>query len=316
VGSLIRDQLRALPTRLPCPGSGRTRDRFDGLWQIASRSPSLGRLAEAHYDAIAILEEFGRAPLPGAVYGVWAAGSKAPVVLERANGCTWHLGGTKPWCSGVSIVSHALVVARTDLGESLVLIDATEKGVTFEPPSWQSPALAETDTRAVTFDVYVSEADLVGGTNAYGERAGFWHGATGVAASWAGCISGVVHKAAPYWRADAHSLAHRGAVDSLLAMIQSVLRGAADDIDESPHDVELAHRIALRVRYVVDVSITEISHRLTTALGPGPFAHQPDLHRHLFETDLYRRQSHGERDLEALGRLVQDDYLPETSPLG
>lgn len=316
MGPLIQDQLRALPSDLPRPGLGHTRERFDYLWQIASQSPSLGRLAEAHYDAIAILAEFGQAPLPGALYGVWAAGSKLPVILERAAGGAWYLRGTKPWCSGVSIVTHALVVARTDAGESLVLVDVLDAGVTFEPPSWQSPALADTDTRSVTFDISVNEADLVGANNAYGDRAGFWHGATGVAASWAGCIAGVVHESAPHWRADAHSLAHRGAIDSLLAMTQSVLHSAADKIDASPRNVNEAHRIALRVRYVVDLAITEISHRLTTALGPGPFAHQPNFHRHLFETDLYRRQSHGERDLETLGRLVQHDYASEASLLG
>lgn len=89
--------------------------------------------------------------------------------------------------------------------------------------------------------------------------------------------------------------------------MRAVLRNTADEIDANPDDVDHAHRLALRVRYAVDLAITEISHRLTTALGPGPFAHQADLHRHLVETDLYRRQSHGERDLQVLGELVQND---------
>ena len=306
----MQTQLRALPRELPHPGLGHTRQRFDSLWEIASESPSLGRLAEAHYDASVILQEFGEPLLPDAIYGVWAAGSSTPVVLEPHNEEGLSLRGTKPWCSGASIVTHALVVARTNIGESLVLIDMSRNGVTIEPSLWQSPALTQTDTRSVSFNLNVGAIDIIGENNSYGQRAGFWHGATGVTASWAGCISGVVHRAAPHWRSDALSLADRGAIDSLTATMHAVLRNAADEIDANPDDVGHAHRLALRVRYAVDIAITEISHRLTTALGPGPFAHQPDLHRHLVETDLYRRQSHGERDLQILGELVQNDNQP------
>lgn len=42
---------RAFTTRLPPPGSGRTRARFRRLWSWAAVSPTLGRLAEAHHDA-------------------------------------------------------------------------------------------------------------------------------------------------------------------------------------------------------------------------------------------------------------------------
>jgi hypothetical protein len=49
--------------------------------------------------------------------------------------------------------------------------------------------------------------------------------------------------------------------------------------------------------------VSDITTRIARAEGPGPLAHDPDVHLAVIETDLYRRQCHAERDLETLGRL-------------
>ena len=58
---------------LPKPGSGETSVRFAALADWAARDLSLARLIEGHVDTLAILEEAGHEPDPGATYGVWAA---------------------------------------------------------------------------------------------------------------------------------------------------------------------------------------------------------------------------------------------------
>ena len=58
---------------LPLPGAGDTVGRHRRLMEIGREDLSLARLAEAHWDAVAILAEAGRAAVPGALYGVWAA---------------------------------------------------------------------------------------------------------------------------------------------------------------------------------------------------------------------------------------------------
>ena len=58
----LQTSVAELPDELPVPGGGRTTTRFTALWDVASSDPSLGRLAEAHYDGAAILREAGHRP--------------------------------------------------------------------------------------------------------------------------------------------------------------------------------------------------------------------------------------------------------------
>ena len=300
----LLDQFRNLPDELPPPGSGRTRTRFDELFRIAAISPTLGRLAEAHYDGVAILREAGCVPQDGALYGVWAAGGPKPPTLTFRSG-TWHLTGQKHWCSGASLVTHALVVAHRNSSEALVLIDRSRSGVKLQAPSWKSSSLAAADTRSVTFNLELTDEEIIGPDGWYGSRTGFWHGATGVAASWAGCAQGLMDRALPFWRDDPHALAHLGAIDADLSAMKMVIHAAADEIDTATDNGDDARRRALRVRHIVDTTVSDVTTRILRALGPSPFVHQEELHRILTETDLYRRQSHAERDLEQLGRLVR-----------
>jgi hypothetical protein len=62
----------------------------------------LARLAEGHTEAVAILAEADRSPVPGALYGMWAAKSGGTgATLE--NGA---LTGTVRFCPGLSVLAH------------------------------------------------------------------------------------------------------------------------------------------------------------------------------------------------------------------
>ena len=288
-------------TVLPVPGSGHTAERFAGLWEMAAKSPTTGRIGEAHHDALAILNEAGRSPDPSILYAVWAAGGPDPLRLD-ANG---RLRGTKHWCSAAGTAAAALITADQGDGRSaLVLIDMSRAGVEPDRSNWVSPAFPTLDTRSVRFDIPVAPDDIVGVDDWYLRRPGFWHGAVGVAACWAGCIDGIVRRARPAWRDDPHSRVHLGAIDAIQWSLRASVNTAAKEIDRAPHDVQAGHLRALRVRHIVDRGAAEIAERLTRALGPGPLAHTPEMHIHLAETELYRRQCHAERDLEVLGALV------------
>ncbi|CAN0294977.1 unnamed protein product, partial [Phaeothamnion confervicola] len=201
---------------LPLPGSGATADRFLALWSFGARAPSFGRVAEAHHDAMAILAEAGRSAASAGLNGVWAAGGPDPLRLERGCAGRWHLRGSKHWCSAATFATSALVTAASPLGGTLVRVDLGRAGVQVGAPSWQSPAMAAVDTRSVHFDLDVDDTDLVGVDDWYLRRPGFWHGAVGVAASWAGCVDGVVGRLASMWRDDPHAMAHLGAIDATL----------------------------------------------------------------------------------------------------
>lgn len=290
---------------LPLPGDGHTAERLRGLWRAAAVDPGHGRLAEAHADALAILAEAGRPVCreDDRVFGVWAARGAGPVCVERSS-AGWRLTGQVPWCSGAGLVDAALVAAEHDGATALVVVGMDAPGVRLAAADWQSPAFPEMDTRSVAFDVVVPDEAVVADGNWYLDRSGFWHGAVGVAAAWAGAVDGLVARVRPAWRTDAHAMAHLGAIDAALWQLDSVLAVAGAEIDAAPADVAAAHRRALRVRHVVDTTVAEVTDRLQRALGPTPFVRTPGLHRLVAECDLFRRQCHAERDLEALGRLV------------
>jgi hypothetical protein len=296
-----------------------TAARFDELWRWCATSPSFGRLAEAHADAVAILHEAGRRADPDARFGVWAAGGPNPLTLQRSS-TGWRLLGEKRWCSGASLVTHALVSAdepRHD-GGALVCVPIASligSGVELCAPTWSSPAFASIDTRTVAFDVDLDDEAVIGRDDWYLRRAGFWWGAVGVAACWAGSAAGLIERVRDRWPADAHALAHLGAIEAALAAMRAVLLGAAHEIDAAEPDEDArsgAGRMrALRVRHIVDILVADVTSRLERALGPGPFAHDPGLHAELAEVDLYRRQCHAERDLEQLGADVLRSHVPK-----
>lgn len=304
----LRDATHPVFRQLAVPGTGGTAARFDALWTIARCSPSLGRLAEAHHDAVAILHEAGRTDIAPGLYGVWAAGGPDPLLL-LPDGSGWRVRGSKHWCSGATLASRALVTAELPNGlGALVLVDLAADGVRPAAPSWQSPAMQAVDTRTVHFDLAIDEGAIVGVDDWYLRRAGFWHGAIGVAACWAGCVDGIVGRLQPHWRTDPHAVAHLGAIDALLWSMRTLLTATGDAIDADPvGDEPVRQQRAMRIRHVVAEAVDEIIDRIPRALGPGPLALEPDVHRHLAETDLYRRQSQAERDLELLGTLSRTD---------
>lgn len=304
---------------LPLPGRGRTAERHMRLFDIARRQPvSVARLVEAHTDATAILAEGDRAPRPGALYGVWASAgpSDDACVRQRTPAhVVWSMTdlvivGTKPFASGLGCVTRALVTAS--LGGAAgrpasVLVDVDVRSantVTFDTTHWSTPALADAATGAVAFrDHPVGEQDIVGAPGWYLDRAGFWHGACGPAACWAGAAAGLVDAAESLVDDNPHRRAHLGALRSDLWALEAVLVTAGDQIDAQPTDTTAGHRRALAVRHHVERTVADVLDRFGRAFGPRPFAHDADLNQRWLDTHLYTRQDHGERDLEQLGRL-------------
>ncbi len=102
---------------VPLPGRGDTMRRWRRLAELAEVDLVAARLAEAHTDAIAIMAELGGIdPKPGRLWGVWAAESRDAVLSARHDGKAISLDGTKVWCSGAGLCTHALVTARLDSG--------------------------------------------------------------------------------------------------------------------------------------------------------------------------------------------------------
>lgn len=308
----VRARLDTFDLDLPKPGAGATPARHRALMEVGRRDLPAGRLAEAHTDALAILAEAGREPAPGALYGVWASEPPGARLDLRATPGGWILEGEKHFCSGLGICDAALVTAfAPDEAEPrLVEVDLTaaRDRVTVDTTTWATPALAETGTGTISFHRVEVPADaVVGDPGWYLRRPGFWHGALGPAAVWAGGATGLVDAVLDRAPGDDHQRARRGALRAAAWELAAVLDVAGDQIDADPEDRrgERTSR-ALGVRHLVERSCTGVIDLASRALGPGPLAFDPTIGRRVAELGLYIRQDHGEADLALLDRSLDD----------
>ncbi|PRZ42256.1 hypothetical protein CLV47_106127 [Antricoccus suffuscus] len=290
---------------LPLPGGGATVERWLRLAQNCDYDIAIGRLVEAHADADAILHEIvGQRVEARQLWGVWAAEPPHPLLTATRQSGRWRLDGTKLWCSGASICTHALVTA-SDGGESrLYAVDLNQTGVRPRKGTWVNAGMRVSDTEPVDFTNV--QAEPVGDTTSYLDRPGFWYGAAGVAACWYG---GAVAVAEPLkarlHKANSHQLAHMGAIDAALAGARWALVGAAGEVDNDPHDHARQARIrALRVRTIVENAATQVIDGVGRALGAGPLCQDERHAQRVADLSIYVRQSHAESDLAALGGLL------------
>lgn len=294
---------------VPLPGAGRTRQRWAALESWGRRDLSLARLAEGHVDAVAILAEAGRTPVPDALYGVWAshAGGSGARLHRGAGG--WSLTGTVRFCSGARCLDRALVSAGTDDGDLLVEVDLREPRVQPDPESWPAIGMDASDSVDVTFDdLPVPDDAIIGEPGFYTGRPGFAVGGAGVAAVWLGgaarALDDAVEKLRGQRTPDVHKLAHVGAVHTALAEAGAVLVRAASDVDRDPRGEHTM--LAETCRSAAERAATETLNRVPSVLGPGPLCWDRAIAQHLADLQVYVRQHHGERDRAELGRRVLD----------
>jgi alkylation response protein AidB-like acyl-CoA dehydrogenase len=293
---------------LPPLGGGQTPLRWEALVSIAADDVDLARLAEAHVDAVQILAEAGLAAAPGQLYGVWASEHPANTVTGRwvDGGDRLLLSGSKAFCSGAGIVDTALLTVTTPEGGLLVQVpsDAVGHG-RIDTTAWQVRALSDVRTATVDFQgVSVEGGAVIGRPDWYLDRPGFWEGAIGPAACWAGAAIGLVHHALAQATDDPHKLAHMGAMSAGERALRSLLDAAGREQDTLGSDPTIAQRRALEVRHLVDTWCADIEARFSRCLGPRALALDAAAADRLQGLSIYRRQCHGERDLAALGVAV------------
>jgi hypothetical protein len=291
--------------RLAFPGGGRTLSRWQTLATVAACDVGLVKLFEGHTDALAILAELsGPTPPARSRWGVWAAEPPdVRVSAEALGGLRLRVSGVKAWCSGANVVSHALITVWLDGEPVLAAVDMRQpSSISIDTSHWRAVGMRATASADVSFDHAL--ATRIGEPGAYVRRPGFWRGGAGIAACWYGAAAALgqmLHDASAQ-RADAHRLAHLGAVDVALSGAAAVLRETAARIDAHPRDD--LQREALRARLVVEAAANDVMTRVTRALGAGPLCRDARFARALADLPVFLRQSHAERDLAALGEAI------------
>lgn len=295
-----------------------TLQRFRWLAAVTGHDVVLGKLFEPHLDAESILDELLGAPAalalrrdlaPEGVWAVWAA--QGPGRLEASAGVAgaWRLSGRQSWCSGARRVRAALVTARDPLGEPrLFAVSMQQAGITRTEEGWSAVGMAGTDSVDVLFDAV--PAQPVGVPGAYVARAGFWHGAAGIAACWHGAAVAIampLRERVMRAGASADSLLamHLGAVDCALSASGQALRAAAAAIDaHCAGGPAYGQREALQLRGTVEAAAQLVIERCGRALGAAPLCRDAAHARRVADFGVFLRQSHADWDLATQGRLA------------
>ena len=138
---------------LPVSGRGQTAVRHHLLFGIGREDLALARLAEAHFDALAILAEAGLPHALNALYGVWASEKPGEVLTLNQAGSDLKLTGSKMFCSGAGLLDRALVTVSIPQ-QRLVDIDLRKNAdaIQLNFSDWKTAAFAETQTARVTFN--------------------------------------------------------------------------------------------------------------------------------------------------------------------
>jgi alkylation response protein AidB-like acyl-CoA dehydrogenase len=310
-GEVLSMMVEAGLDRLDFPGSGQTLQRWRALAAVAAYDLSLAKLYEAHTDALAILAEAGTVTAkPLSIWGVWCAEPPqarldiCPASVESTDSVI--VNGTKYWCSGAKVNTHAVVSGWNPEGrQCLAAVDLHQPGVTVTDEGWCAVGMAETFSVNVHFRN--ARGIAIGAPDFYTNRPGFWQGGAGIAACWHGAAA----QLASYLRRrligknDPHALAHLGRADVALSASAWGLRAAAQQIDEA--STADAYRIAMRVRLATEQAAADVMHALGRALGAAPFCRDPWVSRMMADLPVFLRQSHAEKDLAALAESILQD---------
>ena len=121
MNSLAERLQQIVSETLPLPAAGQTAARHQRLFEVAREDLTLAKLAEAHWDAIAILAEADHKPVPNALYAVWASEipGRALQLSHQADGYT--ISGQKAFCSGIGLIDRALMTTGGRIGCCLTL---------------------------------------------------------------------------------------------------------------------------------------------------------------------------------------------------
>ena len=250
-------------------GTGETAKRCRRLAELAEIDVVAGRLAEAHADAVAILAELGGPDTQaGPVVGRLGGRVARRCVCARARRRR-ELDGTKPWCSGAGLCTHALVTARLDGERGLFAVDcATQACSRCRAPG----ATPDGRLRHPHGAIQRRRGDPVG-TRRLPGRPGFlaWRDRgrrvlAGRRARRRGAAVRTRRRRSPI----AHTLAHLGAVDAAMAAAEATLMRAARHVDAGPDATGAAELVARRTRAVVETAVDEAISRTGTRARAGP----------------------------------------------
>lgn len=274
---------------------------FEALRLIGRASLPLGRLYEGHVNAIRLILRHGTAAQreaaagdarQGRLFGVWNTESReAPLTLRDG-----MLRGGKTLCSGAGLVERALVTARHDAGQQMVLVPLPRATPRADLTSWTPTGMRASATGSVDLDgIAVIPDMLLGKPDAYQTQPDFSTGAWRFLAVQLGGLEAVAellrgHLTRTGRGADPHQAARLGNAVAAAETARLWVQAAATMVERALAEPDEAVAYVNLARGVVERAALDVMEAAHRSVGLQAFMQPIPLERLLRDLSTYLRQ--------------------------
>ena len=292
------DQLRragALAPPLPVCGSGSAEDLATLLTLVGEGNLSVGRLLEAHVNALHLIARFGGAA-HDRLYGLWVTDPPAGGLTMRHSNGRIVLGGGKQFCSGAGHATGAVVTAKDPAGDIRMLVIPLGIGERVTPLPSPLQGMRAAVTGAVDFEGCLVAADcLLGGPGDYLREpdfsAGAWRGSAVALGGLIALVAEAIEQLRTSGRLDSpHAEARLGQVliarESSRQWVSAAARVAENDSAGSEFRVAT---VGL-ARIAVETACLDAIRLLQRSLGLSSFRQGNPIERICRDLSTYLRQ--------------------------
>jgi len=274
------DRLRAVgalspPLPVLDPGCAGELARLLGL--VGRGNLSVGRILEAHINALHLMARYGADPDDGRLYALWVTDPPVNGLRMRRSGSRVLLSGRKQFCSAAGYATGALVTARDGDGDTRMLVLRLGIGEAVTPLPSPLQGMRAAVTGAVEFTGCEVSADcLLGRAGDYLREPDFSAGAwRGSAVAFGGLIALIGHAAEQLRQSgrldNPHGQARLGrafvAREASRLWVAAAARAAEDDTAETGYRVATAGL----ARIAVETACLDAMRLVQRSLGLSAF---------------------------------------------
>lgn len=284
------------------------------LRRIGRASLPVGRIVEGHANALRLIALYGSPAqmrnaadlcAQGTIYGVWGAEGKTPVTVTSRAKNNVVLAGAKQFCSGLGMVTRAVLPVQTDSGPLLVLVNVQDFSRA-DPSIWQVSGMRA--TASGRYDVTGVDAEILGQPGDYLREPHFEGGIWRYCALHCGGLEGLAdavrrHILARGQTIDPHQ-STRMAHMTIHAQTARLWVNAASQAVESGYEVDAAVTQALLAREAVEQACVAGIALAERSLGTAAFDINSDADRIRRDLAFFMRQANLDGKLSVAARQI------------
>jgi alkylation response protein AidB-like acyl-CoA dehydrogenase len=281
---------------LPIAGSGSAEDLARLLILVGQGNLSVGRILEAHVNALHLIARYGTPRVDGRLYGLWVTDPPQGGLRMRRSGGRIVLSGGKQFCSGAGHVSGAVVTAVDEAGATRMLAVPLGIGEVAHPLPSPLAGMRAAVTGAVDFGgCWVGMDALLGEPGDYLREPDFSAGAwRGSAVALGGLIALIDHGIAALRASGRLDSPHAQARVGKAIVARETSRlwvSAAARTAEDPR-AEVGHQVATvgMARIAVETACLDAMQLLQRSLGLSSFRQGSPVERICRDLSTYLRQ--------------------------